>query len=178
MVRRLLLLALVLPLLQAAPANGHASVLPSASFEDQDGRQLDLAAMRGRVVVIVYGGRSALAQHVAWGKRLDGDLRERGVYRPDEPPQTRSVQILALAQMGGIPEAFRSMLRAMLRARVESGYSLWLDWDDRMSILFGAHESVSTVVVADQQGVVRLVVSGPPQGAPYRAVSALLRHLR
>jgi hypothetical protein len=130
------------------------------------------------VVVIVYGGRSALEQHVAWGKRLDGDLRERGVYRPEDPPHTRPVQILALAQMGGIPEAFRSTLRTMLRPHVESGYSLWLDWEDSMSILFGARESVSTVVVADRQGAVRLVVSGPPQGEPYQAVSDLLRRLR
>jgi hypothetical protein len=177
MVWRLLLLAVVLPLLQTIPAGGQPSVLPGASFQDQDGRQLDLAALRGRVVVIVYGGRSALEQHLAWGKRLDGDLRERGVYRPEDPPQTRSVQILALAQMGGIPEAFRSMLRTMLRAHVEAGYSLWLDWDDRMSILFGTHESVSTVVVADRQGVVRLVVSGPPRGEAYRAVSDLLGRL-
>ena len=178
MVRRLLLLALVLPLLQAAPASGHASVLPSASFEDQDGRQLDLAAMRGRVVVIVYGGRSALAQHVAWASGSTATcasaacIDRTSLRRPGRCRSWRS-------PMGGIPEAFRSMLRAMLRARVESGYSLWLDWDDRMSLLFGAHESVSTVVVADQQGVVRArVVSGPPQGEPYRAVSALLRHLR
>jgi hypothetical protein len=171
MVRRLVLLAIMPLLVQGAPAGGQPSILPVASFQDQDGRRLDLAALRGQVVVIVYGGRSGLEQHVAWGKRLDGEMRRY-------PPRSRPVQILALAQMGGIPEAFHSLLRTAIRPHVESGHSLWLDWHDRMSTLFGAHDPASTVVVADAQGVVHLVVSGPPEGEPYRAVVELLQRLR
>ena len=46
-----------------------------------------------------------------------------------------------------------------------------------LSTLFGANEPVSTVVVADVEGAVRLVVSGLPAGSPYNAVSELLRSL-
>jgi hypothetical protein len=123
------------------------------------------------VVVIVYGSRSGVEQHVAWGKRLDGEVRR-------QPPRNRPVQILALAQMGGIPEAFRALLRTAIRPHVDSGYSLWLDWNDHMSTLFGTHDPASTVVVADTQGVVHLVVSGPPEGEGYRAVVELLQRLR
>lgn len=87
------------------------------------------------------------------------------------------MQILALAQMGGIPEAFRSMLRGAIRPHVERGHSLWLDWTDHMSALFGARDPATTVVVADGQGAVRLVVSGPPEGDAYRAVSELVLRL-
>lgn len=159
-------------------ASGHPSVLPAATFEDQDGRALDLADLRGRVAVIVYGRRAGLDDHVRWGRRLDGDLRARGVYRVGDTAESRPVQILALAQMGGIPETFRPMLRAILRQHVERGYSLWLDWDDRMSAAFGARDPASTVIVVDAGGRVRLVVSGPPEGEPYRAVSDLLARLR
>ena len=151
--------------------------LPTAAFQDQEGKTLHLDALRGRVVVVVYGGRAGIEQHISWGKRLDAELRQRGVYRVEDPQDGRPVLILALAQMGGIPEPFRPMLRSLLRSRVERGYSLWLDWEDVMSRLFGVNEPVSTVVVADHAGAVRLVVSGPPEGSPYQAVSELLRSL-
>jgi len=163
-------------LLAPAGAAGTAE-LPAATFQDQDGHTLDLPSLRGRVVVIVYGTRDAVDQHVAWGKRIDGELLARGVYRMQDARERRPVQILALAQMGGIPEAFRGMLRAYLRLHVEKGYSLWLDWEDRMSALYGSHGDLATVVVADREGAVRLVVSGRPEGVAWRQVSELLRSL-
>jgi hypothetical protein len=163
-------------LLASAAAAGMAA-LPAATFQDQDGEMLDLASLRGRVVVIVYGTRSAVDQHIAWGKRIDGELRARGVYGVEDPHERRPVRILALAQMGGIPEAFRGMLRSYIRLHVEKGYSLWLDWEDRMSALYGAHGNLPTVVVADRDGAVRLVVSGPPDGAAWQQVSELLLSL-
>lgn len=164
-----LLLGTVAP---AAPA-----LLPDASFEDPGGRTLALAALRGRVVVIVYGTRGAVDQHSAWGRRVDGDLRARGVYHAEDAVDQRPVQILALAQMGGIPGSFRGMVRAWVRSHVPRDFSLWLDWENTMSALFGAHGDLSTVVIADRDGAVRLVISGPPEGAAWKQVSDLLRAL-
>lgn len=179
-VRRFVAARSLVLLLALAPAGAaaHPAALPAASFEDQEGRTLDLADLRGRVAVIVYGRRAGLDDHVRWGRRLDADLRARGVYRAEDAPETRPVQILALAQMGGIPDVFRPMLRGILRQHVERPHSLWLDWDDRMSAAFGARDAASTVVVVDPAGRVRLVVSGPPDGEPYRAVRDLLARLR
>ena len=47
----------------------------------------------------------------------------------------------------------------------------------RMTRAFGAHEPHSTVLVADREGTVLLVVGGPPTGAPLQAVLDLLRRL-
>jgi hypothetical protein len=171
MVRRLVVLAILSLLLRGAPAGGQPAALPVASFQDQDGRHLDLGALQGQVVVIVYGSRSGVEQHVAWGKRLAAEIHRT-------PRKSRPVRILALAQMGGIPEAFRSVVRHAIRPHVEAGHSLWLDWNDLMSARFGDHDPASTVVVADPQGRVQLVVSGPPAGDPYRAVSELVQRLR
>lgn len=176
MIRGALAAAATVLLLAPAGAAGTAE-LPAATFQDQDGHTLDLPSLRGRVVVIVYGTRDAVDQHIAWGKRIDGELRARGVYRREDAPERRPVQILALAQMGGIPEAFRGMLRAYIRLHVEKGYSLWLDWEDRMSALYGSHGHLATVVIADREGAVRLVVSGRPEGAAWRQVSELLLSL-
>jgi len=156
---------------------GGPSALPDLALQDQEGRALQLASLRGRVVVIVYGGRAGMEEHSAWGKRLDAELRQRGVYRTEDPETGRPVRILAVAEMGGIPEAFQPIIRAAIRPGVEKGYSLWLDWDDRMKQLFGGHDPHSTVLVADREGTVRLVVGGPPTGAPLGAVLDLLRQV-
>jgi len=176
-------LALVLGLIAAQgmgstpPAAAFPSRLPAAVLQDQDGRSLDLASAQGRIAVVVYGGRAGVERHVEWGRRLAGELRARGVYRDDEPPAARPVWILAVAQMGGIPAAFRDMLRAVIRPHVEPGHSLWLDWDDVLSGAFGRRARESSVVVVDRAGMVRLVAAGPPEGDAFRAVSDLLRRL-
>lgn len=175
MVRRGLLVALAL--LLAPLAAGSPVHLPPLVLEDQEGRTLAFHALRGAIVVVVYGTRAGLEHHLAWGQRLDAALRARGVYRHDDGPMTRPVRILAVAQMGGVPAVVRPIVRAALRPHVEAPYSLWLDWEDRMSGLFGASNGVSRVVVADRDGVVRLVVTGRPEGAPYRAVTDLLASL-
>jgi hypothetical protein len=160
-----------------ALAAARPTALPDLTLQDQEGRTLQFAALRGRVAIIVYGGRAGVDEHSAWGKRLDTELRQRGVYRTDDAEADRPVRILAVAEMGGIPEAFRGMIRAAVRPGVEKGYSLWLDWEDRMTRAFGAHEPHSTVLVADHQGTVLLVVGGPPTGAPLQSVLDLLRRL-
>jgi hypothetical protein len=162
----------------AAPRAAGPAWLPSVALEDQEGRLLHLDALRGRVVVVVYGRREGAEDHVRWGRQLDAWLRARGIYRPDDAPAGRPVQILALAQMGGIPRALRPVLQAVLRQRVAPAHSLWLDWDDAMSAHFGAHARLSTVVVADPGGRVRLVVTHRPEGAAWEAVVDLLDRLR
>jgi hypothetical protein len=156
---------------------GASTALPDLTLQDQDGRTLQLATLRGRVVIVVYGGRAGVEEHSAWGKRLDAELRQRGVYRAEDAEAERPVRILAIAEMGGIPEVFRAIIRTAIRPGVEKGYSLWLDWDDRMNHLFGGHDPHSTVLVADRDGTVHLVVSGPPSGAPLQAVLDLLVRL-
>jgi hypothetical protein len=46
-----------------------------------------------------------------------------------------------------------------------------------MSALFGSRHAVSTVVVADRTGAVRLAVSGRAEGEPYHAVTRQVDHL-
>jgi len=164
-------------LTQLALAAAGSTALPELTLQDQEGRKLQFAALRGRVAIIVYGGRAGVEEHSTWGKRLDAELRQRGVYRAEDMEAERPVRILAVAQMGGIPEAFRPLIRTAVRPGVEKGYSLWLDWEDRMARAFGAHEPHSTVLVADREGAVLLVVGGPPTGAPLQMVLDLLRKL-
>lgn len=166
--------------LLAAATAGRAeapAVLPALVFQDQDGKTVQLEAMRGRVVVIVYGTRDGVDHHTEWGRRLHGELIGHGVYRDEDPPDRRPVQILAVAQMGGIPSVFRTLIRTALRSHVPAGFSLYLDWEDRMSGLFGAHRSLSTVVVSGRDGAVRLVTTGLPKDETFRVVVETIRRL-
>ena len=99
------------------------------------------------------------------------------MYREDDAKSTRPVQILAVAQMGGVPEAVRSLLSGMVRRHVGPDHSLWLDWNDRLTTLFGDHDPASTVIVADRAGQVRLVVSGSAEGPAFQTVDQVLQKL-
>lgn len=172
MVRRGALVSLLLlcALAGAARAGESPRPLPPLVFEDQEGRTLSLATLRGQAVVLVYGTRSAVEDSIAWGRRLDAELRGS--------TGGRAFEIVAVAQMGRIPEKFQGVVRAALRQRTPASFSLWLDWEDRMSTLFGRHRTLPTVVVADQDGQVRLVVVGRADGAPWDTVTERLRRLR
>lgn len=152
--------------------------LPPLEFEDQEGRRLAFRSLRGSVVVIVYGGRQAVDDAIAWGTGLDAALRAQGAYTLDTPDTARRVRILALARMGGIPDAFRGLLRAALRERTPAGFSLWLDWEDHLATIFGAHRTLPTVVVVDRESEVRLITTGPPEGAAWDTVADLVGRLR
>jgi hypothetical protein len=88
-----------------------------------------------------------------------------GAYRGTDPLADRAVRILALAQMGGVPSAFRTIVRTAVRPHIPADFSLWLDWDDRMRALFGDGGTASSVVVADRAGRVRLATTKPPSDA-------------
>jgi hypothetical protein len=138
-----------------------SAILPPLSLQDQEGRRLNLADLRGRIVVIVYGTRERVDDHIAWGRRLERAFIARGTYGATDPPEDRTVRILALAQMGGIPAGFRSIIRAVVRQHTPADFSLWLDWEDRMSADFGAGGPSSSVVVADRASRVHLVTRAP-----------------
>jgi hypothetical protein len=157
--------------------NDNATTLPALLLQDQAGRPLNLADLRGRVVVIVYGTRAGVDDHIAWGRRLDRGLAAHGAYDPEGEPARRPVRILAVAQMGGIPAGFRTIVRTAVRPHVPSDFSLWLDWDDRMSALFGASGTQSSVVVADRAGHVRLVTTEPPTEPAVARVLDVVRSL-
>jgi hypothetical protein len=163
MVRVGLLLAGVLAV--AVHVSAASLTLPPLILHDQEGRRLDLRDLRGRVVLIVYGTRDRVDEHIGWGRRLERAMIAHGAYRATDGAEDRPVRILALAQMGGVPAGFRTIIRTVVRQHTPAEFSLWLDWDDQMRALFGDGGTASSVVVADRAGRVRLVTTEPPSDA-------------
>ena len=175
MVRLSVLVTALLAL--AIHAGAEPSLLPPLILQDQENRQLHLADLRGRIVVIVYGTRANIDDHTAWGRRVELALIARGAYGATDALEQRPVRILALAQMGGIPGTFRPIIRTAVRQHTPADFSLWLDWDDRMSRRFGAEATRSSVVVADREGRVHLVTTGPSTDAAVTRVVEAVRAL-
>jgi hypothetical protein len=163
MFRAGLLVAVLLAV--AVHVSAASTLLPSLGLHDQEGRRLDLRDLHGRVVVIVYGTRDRVDEHIGWGRRLEQAMIAHGVYRPTDTAEHRPVRILALAQMGGIPSGFRAIIRTVVRQHTPADFSLWLDWDDRMRAHFGDGGASSSVVVADRASRVRLVTTEPANDA-------------
>lgn len=161
----------------AVHVSADPTTLPALSLHDQESRRLDLGDLRGRVVIIVYGTRARVDDHTAWGRRLERALIAQGAYHASDALEQRPVRILALAQMGGIPSSFRPIIRTVVRQHTPADFSLWLDWDDRMSALFGADGARSSVVVADREGRVRLVTTGPSSDAAVARVVEVVLEL-
>jgi hypothetical protein len=159
---RLLLASL---LVVAGHVSAAPSVLPSLSLQDQEGRRLHLRDLRGRVVIIVYGTRERVDEHIAWGRRLESAMIAHGAYRATDAPEDRPVRILALAQMGGVPSSFRTIVRTVVRQYTPGDFSLWLDWDDRMRAHFGDGGAVSSILVTDRASRVRLMTTEPSNDA-------------
>jgi hypothetical protein len=149
----------------AVHVSAESLTLPPLSLQDQEGRRLELRDLRGRVVVIVYGTRDRVDEHIGWGRRLEQTLIAHGTYRATDTAADRPVRILALAQMGSIPSGFRTIIRTVVRQHTPAEFSLWLDWDDRMRAHFGDGGAVSSVVVADRASRVRLVTTEHPDDA-------------
>lgn len=172
MIRLGLLVAGLLAL--AVHVRAGPATLPALTLHDQEGRQLNLGDLRGRVVIIVYGTRERVDDHIAWGRQLERALVAHGAYGATDAPERRPVRILALAQMGGIPPGFRTIIRTVVRRHTPADFSLWLDWDDRMSVQFGAGGDRSSVVVADRAGRVGLVSAQEPSDAALTHVVGLV----
>jgi hypothetical protein len=171
-------LGIVLALLAAGVhVSAAPATLPPLALQDQEGRHLRLDDLRGRIVVVVYGTRERVDEHIAWGRRLERTLVEHRAYTATDAPEHRPVRILALAQMGGIPSAFRALVRSVVRQHTPQDFSLWLDWDDRMSARFGAGGARSSVVVADGAGRVHLAMTESPSDAAVARVVALVLEL-
>ena len=154
-------------LVLVAAAGAAGGTLPPLALEDQEGRTLSLHDLHGRGAVIVYGTRHAVDESIVWGRRLQTELNE-----------AQELQIVAVAQMGGVPGPFRGLVRAFVQQRTPAGFSLWLDWQDRLSTLYGHHQALPTIVVADRRREVRMVLAGRAHGASWDAVADLVRRLR
>lgn len=149
-----LLFALFAPGVSALPVTG--SNAPNARVVDTDGRVADLAALRGRPVLVFYESRDSLPQNRALVAELAG-LRTRG----EEPYRSR----LALVPVADVTSydywPIRGFVRATLRRHARAaGIDIFCDFSGDFGRALGVARGQSNVVLLGPDGAVRFVAHG------------------
>jgi hypothetical protein len=170
--------AVVALVLVAAASRGEPpqAPLPVVVMEDQFERRHDLAALRGDVVVLIYGDRKSAEANKALGEWLHVHFHPAARGRPPAearqapvrpvdglPPGARSpdVRVIAVACVGKVPAVVRKVIQGQFRA-ASPDVAVWLDFEDQMRREFAFVPGVPNVAVFDPQGGYRHHAAGAP----------------
>ena len=190
---RLLIPALILTLAGAASAQPPAPEKPvELGLEDQFGRKQDIAALRGAVVVLVYGDRRATDACRELGERLHvtfhptaaGQSPGKARTAPVAPLQgvaagkvSPDVFVVPVAAVGGVPAVVREFVRSQVK-KAAPETPVWLDFGGTMEKGYGLRAGEPNLVVFDGEGRLRLKVAGAPDEAANAKLLQVVQNLR
>ena len=161
-------------------------------LEDQFDRKVDLADLRGSVVVLVYGDRKGTDAcrtlgeqlHVTWHPEAKGQPAMKAaaapvVPLPDLSPGQASpnVVVVPVACCGKVPGAIRGAIRGQMAKAVPDAV-VWLDFADAMKDAFGLTAGEPNVAVFDAAGRLRMKVNGTPDAAALDRLTKNVQGLR
>jgi hypothetical protein len=144
------------------------------ALEDQFGRPQSLAAVRGDVVMLVYGDRRATDAcrelgerlHVAFHPSAAGQPGAKAKLAPVLPldgvaagKRSPDVVVLPVACVGKVPGAVRELIRSQMRGAMPD-VPVWLDFQGVMEKDFTLRAGEPNVLLFDGQGRLRLKVNG------------------
>jgi len=172
-----ILLAILAGLL---PAPGPAAAppafpIPLIAMEDQLESPHNVSALRGAVVVLIYGDRRSAdankqlgeALHVHFHPSARGHPLEQARQAPVRPlPELSAGQpspdvlTIPVAAIGPVPGLVRTMIRRQFKF-ASPQMAVWLDFEDQMRRQFGLKAGVPNLVILDTQGRLRYSGSGP-----------------
>lgn len=143
-------------------------------LQDQFERRSDLASLRGRVIVLVFGDRKgtdacrALGEqlHVCWHPAAKGMPAARAQSAPVVPldglkpgQASPNVIVVPVACCGKVPPAVRAKIVKEV-AKSSPDVVVWLDFHNAMKGMFGLTPGETNVAVIDANGVARLKLNG------------------
>jgi hypothetical protein len=130
---------------------GAAPAGPAADFtlDDQFGRPHAVRFADAPLTLLVFTGRAAVADGVAWARELPAALAAAGAPAP---------RVVAVAAVGAVPGFAQGVVRAVLAAQPP----VPVDWGDRVAERFGYRPDAARAVLVDAGGRVRAAASGPP----------------
>lgn len=186
---------LILAAASAQPAAAQQPAAPMAAelvLEDQFDRKADLAALRGQVVILVYGDRKATdlcrtvgeSLHVCWHPDAKGQPAAKAAAAPVVPLEnlkpgqaSPNVVVVPVACCGKVPAPIRGVIRGQI-AKGAPDVVVWLDFADALKTMFGQTAGEPNLVVFDATGRVRMKVNGTPDQAAMDRVVKAVQELR
>jgi hypothetical protein len=160
---------------QAPPAGPSGLPVPGIAMEDQFERPQNVSAMRGAMVVLIYGDRRSAdankqlgeALHVRFHPGAQGLPPEQARQAPvrplpELPPGQPSPDVFTVpvASIGPVPNLVRAMIRRQIKS-ASPQLPVWLDFEDTMRRQFGLKAGVPNLVLLDTLGRLRYAGSGP-----------------
>ncbi len=146
------------------------------TLEDQFARPQVLAAVRGEVVLLVYGDRKATEACQKLGEQLHVTFHPTAAGQPGAkarsapvapldgvPAGKRSpdVVVLPVACVGKVPGAVRELIRSQMRS-AQPDVPVWLDFQGVMEEKFTLRSGEPNLLLFDAHGRLRLKVNGTP----------------
>ncbi|WP_437677593.1 YtfJ family protein [Sorangium sp. So ce131] len=153
----------------ALPSEGDRA--PNARVEDADGRELQLKALRGKPVLIVYEDKDSAMQNKPLKDAL-GKLAKGGKYR-------QAIALAAIADVssydfwpvkGFVKDAIREESRKF-------GTTIYCDWDGTFRSTYRLRRGVSNVILVDKGGQVLFSAEGALKAEAQQRLLDLLRKL-
>lgn len=176
MMRPLLVGILVLGVGSAAARQAGQVVVPAVVLEDQFERATDVKALRGDVVVLIYGDRASASANKALGEQVHVHFHPAARGQPpaqarqapvrplaDAPAGARSpgVRTVAVACVGKVPPLVARLIRGQMRS-ASPDVPVLLDFHDVMKGQFPFKPGVPNVVLLDTLGRYRYAAAGTP----------------
>ena len=161
-------------------------------MEDQFEKPHDLKALKGDVVVLLFGDRKATEANSALGERLHvqfhpgakGKSVEEarkaavapldGLAQGQKPPE---VHVVPVACIGKVPALVRSALRLQFE-KASPQVPVWLDFEDAMKTAFGIEAGVPNLVVIDARNRLRFKSAGEQDAKSYERLVQVIDYLR
>jgi cytochrome oxidase Cu insertion factor (SCO1/SenC/PrrC family) len=161
-------------------------------LEDQFDRRADLAALRGQVVIVVYGDQKATdvcrkvgeSLHVCWHPEAKGQPPLKALTAPVLPldnlkpgQASPNVVVVPAASCGKVPGPIRGLIRAQV-AKASPEMVVWLDFEDKLKTQFGECAGEANLVVFDADGRLRGRLNGTPDQAKMDRLVKVVQGLR
>lgn len=151
----LLALASVVPATEVGAAPKVGAEAKDARVEDVDGRELTIASVRGRPLVIVYEDKDSAASNAA----AKDDLREL----MKDAAVSRALVVAAVADVSEYASwPARGFAKDAIReASKKAGTTIWCDWSGKFRRALELDARKSNVVLVGRDGTIKWAASGP-----------------
>ncbi|MDB4943158.1 MAG: hypothetical protein JWP97_2692 [Labilithrix sp.] len=162
-----LTVASVAPVAGALPETG--ALRPATSVVDADDRRLDLRAVNGKPMLILYEDKDSAKLNVALKDDL-ARLARGGQYK-------EAVALVPVADVQGYDYwPIRGFVKDAIRSESRKvGATIYCDWDGVFQRAAGIRRGTSTVVVIGRDARVRLAIEGQLSTAQREQVISLLK---
>lgn len=162
------------------------------NFEDQFGREAELASLRGNVAVLVYGDRNGTDVCREYGEHLHVMFHPSAKGQPPEKARqapvvdlpgmpngqpSPDVVVVPVACAGKVPRVVKDFIQGQVKKN-SPNVTVWMDFANVMSENFGMRSGDVNLVVFDAEGRARMKVNGMPDQETGKKLLQTIQNLR